>query len=108
MKKGIKKIIAAGLILASSAGLVGCVGAEDELKYDIIGEKEVYVVYDTFTIEGAKLRIYQKNETFKEMRLSIDYGYVLPDNFVEALGSNSFKASRNNGFSVVCWHFKSN
>ena len=72
MKKGLLKVVTAGLVVASSAGLVACATeTEDELKYSIYNYDNTYTINETFSLSGAKLKITNKDGSETEITISI-------------------------------------
>lgn len=79
MKKGFLKVVTAGLVVASSVGLVACAENEDELKYSIYNYDNTYTINETFSLSGAKLKITNKDGSETEITITDDMIKSLPD-----------------------------
>jgi len=83
MKKGIKKLIAVGLVTASSVGLSACTTDEsandNDLNYLFYNYTTTYVINETFSLSGAKLKITHKDGTKTEITVSDKMIEEMPD-----------------------------
>lgn len=81
MKKGLKKIITSGLIVASSVGLCACGTKSEEVEasYKIYGYDTAYMVNDEFSLSGAKLKITNKDGSETDVAITEDMVKEYPD-----------------------------
>ena len=81
MKKGFKKVLVTGLIMASATGFAACGPQKDdgELKYNFYNYDNSYIVYGNFSMQGAKLIITQKDGSIKEIDINDDMVKSMPD-----------------------------
>lgn len=83
MKKGFTKILAAGLALSASVGLVGCSTTGDDTdnkaKYSFYNYDNTYNLNEVFSISGAKLKITKADGTETEITITDDMIKEMPD-----------------------------
>lgn len=80
-KKIIKTALVAGAITACSLGFVGCGPTDDKTipEYSIYNYDNSYYVNESFSLDGAKLKIKQKDGSYQEISITNDMIKSMPD-----------------------------
>lgn len=80
MKKGIKQVLASGLVVASSFNIVACTTSnKGEVDYSFENCVTEWVVNDLFTLSGATLKIKDKKGTETTVELTDEMIKTMPD-----------------------------